>query len=123
MKRNLSLVLFCLFIAALVAACGSSDGDGGKERIAFVSARDGNSEICVMAVPDGTDGSGVTRLTNNSADDGLPTWSPDGAPGGDRIVFVSERDSVDIYVVDADGGNEARLTDSPAQDHSPVWSP
>jgi Tol biopolymer transport system component len=30
------------------------------------------------------DGSGVTRLTNNPADDGVPSWSPDGR----RIAFL-----------------------------------
>jgi TolB protein len=40
--------------------------------IAFVSSRDGNSEIYVMRA----DGSAVQRLTNNAAWDGQPNWSP-----------------------------------------------
>ena len=40
-------------------------------RIAFVSRRDGNYEIYVM----NADGSGQTRLTNNSAWDLHPAWS------------------------------------------------
>ena len=43
-------------------------------RIAFDSMRDGNPEIYVM----NADGSGVTRLTDNSAGDWRPRWSPDG---------------------------------------------
>lgn len=43
--------------------------------IAFSSDRDGNDEIYVM----NADGSGQARLTDNSAVDISPTWSPDGA--------------------------------------------
>src|SRR2546428_4487080 len=48
-------------------------------RIAFVR----NAEIYVMKA----DGSGVTRLTNNPANDGQPAWSPNGT----KIAFVSNR--------------------------------
>ena len=50
-------------------------------RIAFGSSRDGNAEIYVMKA----DGSGLTNLTNNPADDGGPVWSPD----GHQIALVS----------------------------------
>ena len=49
------------------------------EHIAFSSARDGNSEIYKV----GANGEGLTRLTNNVAEDIYPSWSPDGA----RIAF------------------------------------
>ena len=46
------------------------------------------------------DGSGVTRLTNNSVSDRYPKWSPDGR----RIAFTSNRDGDhEIYVMNADG--------------------
>ncbi len=86
------------------------------ERIAFHSDRDGNPEIYVMDA----DGSNVTRLTNDPADDGFPTWSPDGS----RIAFFSDRDgNPEIYVMDADGSNVTRLTNHPALDAVPAWSP
>ncbi|MFB0546340.1 MAG: efflux RND transporter periplasmic adaptor subunit, partial [Anaerolineae bacterium] len=40
------------------------------ERIAFMSRRDGNWEIYAV----NTDGTGLTRLTDDPADDGLPAW-------------------------------------------------
>jgi Tol biopolymer transport system component/polyisoprenoid-binding protein YceI len=84
-------------------------------RIAFVSERDGNSEIYVM----NADGSAPTRLTRNAWRDSQPVWSPDGA----RIAFVSGDERTDIYVLNADGSDQVKLTDSFAADHDPAWSP
>ena len=87
--------------------------DGSQ--IAFVSDRDGNSEIYVMDA----DGENLTRLTNDPGDDYGPTWSPYG-----RIAFMSDRDgNNEIYVMDADGENLTRLTNDPSSDYGPTWSP
>jgi Tol biopolymer transport system component len=77
--------------------------DGTK--IVFQSTRDGQAEIYVM----NSDGSGQTRLTENSAADTAPSWSPDGT----RILFTSLRDgpmSPALYVMTADGKNQTRVT-------------
>jgi Tol biopolymer transport system component len=87
-------------------------------KIAFVSTRDGNSEIYVM---DG-DGSAQTRLTNAPEWDYEPSWSPDGG----RIVFVSQRGHCDcLYVMAPDGSAVTVLThhDSGRGDRRPTWSP
>jgi Tol biopolymer transport system component/DNA-binding winged helix-turn-helix (wHTH) protein len=62
----------------------------------------------------------LVRLTNNSAMDLRPVWSPDGR----RIAFSSNRDGKnEIYVMDADGSNVRRLTNNLADDVNPIWSP
>ena len=94
------------------------------EQIAFMSTRDGNQEIYKM---DAIDGSNQTRLTNNSAGDAGPDFSPDGT----RIAFASNRrDPVDgttdyeIYVMNADDGtNVTQLTHNTASDSMPEFSP
>jgi Tol biopolymer transport system component len=88
--------------------------DGTK--IAFESYRDGNWEIYLM----NADGSGLTRLTNNSSYDLNPSWSP----GGDKIIFDSERDGDgEIYVMNADGSSVTQLTNNTAGDANPDFSP
>lgn len=82
--------------------------------LAFVSDRDGNSEIYVVNV----DGTGLLRLTRDAGVDVDPAWSPDGK----RIAFASDRaGSLDIYVMDADGSNLVRRTQS-GLNFSPAWS-
>jgi hypothetical protein len=104
-------------IAGVVAQFGHSCVPANK--IAFHSNRDTGGttyEIYTM----NANGTGVTRLTNNSVDDTMPSWSPDGS----KIVFDSMRDgNSEIYVMNADGTNQTRLTYDPAGDFDPTWSP
>ena len=66
------------------------------------------------------DGSNQTRLTDNSAIDSLPSWSPDGK----KIAFASDRDGdYDIYVMDIDGSNQVNITDISEKQIDPSWSP
>jgi Tol biopolymer transport system component len=65
------------------------------------------------------DGSNQTRLTNHTARDVYPVWSPDGT----RIMFVSNRDGAsEIYMMNTDGSNVVRITQS-GNNILPDWQP
>ena len=84
-------------------------------RIVFQSERDGDAEIYIV----NADGTGLTRLTNNPAFDGMPCFRWDGR----RIVFTSDRDgNPEIYSMKANGTDVTRLTDHPSADFSPYYS-
>jgi Tol biopolymer transport system component/subtilisin family serine protease len=85
-------------------------------KIAYSTNADGDSEIYVM----NNDGSNQTRLTNNTAYDDAPAWSPDGS----KIAFESNASGqINIYVMNADGSNQTQLTTTSGSDVYPAWSP
>lgn len=109
----LALVGFSLF---LFAASAKAAFPGRNGKVVFYTDRDGNNEIYDVN-PDAT---GLTRLTNNTASDTDPAWSPDGS----KVVFVSNRDgNNELYTMDSAGGNQTRLTNNTAFDADPTWSP
>jgi Tol biopolymer transport system component len=90
------------------------------QKIAFVSARNGNYQIYTMDA----DGLNQTNISNNAATDADPAWSAD----SQKIVFVSIRGSnsdSEIYTMDTNPAtNDAtQLTDNTAEDRNPAWSP
>jgi len=89
-------------------------------RIAFESYRDGNFEIYTMF----RNGADQTNITNESAADRCPDWSPDLTDP--RILFCSTRDEYpyyEIYDMNPDGSDVARRTTTPASDVSPEHGP
>ena len=105
-------------VSAPIGSIPDRDLDSVSGRIAFVSGRDGDTEIYVM----NADGSGLMQLTDNEFGDHSPAWSPDGG----RITFVSDRDNdveiYDIYVMNVDGSDLEQVTDG-CSNARPVWSP
>jgi len=111
-----------LVVAALLAVLVGGGAWVGLSRwgivsappLAFVSNRDGNSEIYMMDV----DGKS-TRLTDHPAIDAHPSWSPDHS----RLAFASKRSgNWDIYVLDIKSRELIALTQNTADDTQPAWS-
>ena len=117
-------VLALLLAAGQLVGCESSPIPTSEPavthtstQIAFVSNRDGDSNIYYDIYVMDADGGNVQRLTTEGRwGDSSPTWSPDGI----QISFVS---NPNIYVMDADGRNVRKLTDGPGWNGYPAWSP
>jgi len=80
-------------------------------KVAFVSDRDGNTEIYTIDLR----GRNLVKLTKNPANDWYPKWSP----SGKEIVFVSDRVPQGIYLMNADGSNQRFITHG----DDPSWFP
>ena len=67
-----------------------------------------------------SDGSGLTRLTDDPAREGPIAWSPDGT----RLLFWSERDGghINVYLMQTDGRQVTQVTHG-AYDSRASWSP
>ena len=62
----------------------------------------------------------IIKLTENSARDFDPAWSPDGS----KIAFASTRTGdYELWVMDADGSNKQQLTSLSSYTLSPCWTP
>jgi len=89
--------------------------DGSK--IAVTLSKDGNPDIYVISA---SDGSILTRITDNKAIDTSPAWSPDGG----SIAFVSDREGgPQIFVAPAGGGGAKRVSKNGSYNTTPAWSP
>jgi TolB protein len=100
---------------------GESSLSPDGEKIAFASDRDGTSRIYVVNV----DGTGLIKLTNASAGDLSPRWSPDG-----KQIAFSRTGS--LYIMDSDGSNVRQVTEAEPEASAPPckagaflgsWSP
>jgi TolB protein len=102
----------------------SAEGD----RIAFVSDRDRNgpclfhdctgnaSELYVADA----NGENERRITQTTAQEVHPRWSPD----GQKLLFArirSEEDDYELFIINADGTCEQQLTDNEDWDWMPDW--
>jgi hypothetical protein len=119
---KVSLVAAAVLLAAcLLALVGTTKpagatfpGQNGK--IAYIRWDSTDTELYTIN-PDGT---GETNLTNNSADESGPVWSPYGT-----IIAYIRWDGTDyeIYTINSDGTGETNLTNDTASEIYPVWSP
>jgi TolB protein len=115
MRRFVTIAAALALLATPASAHAALPGKNGK--IAFVSTRTGNYDVYTM----NADGSGRTALTNDTAIDLFPTWSPDGK----KIAFESTRgggSGGDIWTMNADGSGMTRVT-AIGGVGKPTWSP
>lgn len=98
---------------------------GGTHKLVFQSNCDGDFEIYVLPIHSNGQptGSGLIKVTDNSAEDTQPAWNEDGT----RIAFTSNRDgNKEIYKVNLNKPapyNPQRLTSNSANDSQPIWTP
>ncbi|MCC6905998.1 MAG: PD40 domain-containing protein [Anaerolineae bacterium] len=101
--------------AAAPAPAQASLLDAGGS-VVFTMYTGNQQDIYVL----GTGQQQPTRITDSSADDRTPAWSPDGS----RIAFSSRRDgNWELYIVELESGNLTRLTYDLAYESHPTWSP
>lgn len=88
-----------------------------RQRIAFLSNRDGNVEVYLAIA----DGSRVVRLTNTGVDESQVTWSPD----GNQIAYTSpDIDGTSlVYWLSLSDLMPTRLLFGSASESDPQWSP
>ena len=85
-------------------------------RFAIFLRQGGNADVWLLDPERG----GLTRFTDNPADDIFPVWSPDGT----RIAFSSTRAAgLDLYVKPVKGGEEQLLYQSDKVKAASDWSP
>ena len=116
MLRSVALLLLSLVVASRGTDAQQSarlltrtiefynpDWSPDGQALVFESNLDGKFSIYTIHV----DGTGLRRLTVDTANNEQPRWSPDGR----RVVFSSDRAGhLDLYTMNADGANQTRLT-------------
>lgn len=117
MKFTTKFAIIFAAAAAFYAAAETFAAPRQNGRIAFVSLRDNNYEIYVM----NADGTGQTRLTNNTLLDLTPVWHPSGG----TIAFSRQQNGVwSIWLMNSDGSHQRAVPNSQTNLTAGLtWSP
>lgn len=122
MNKGIILTLAAVAVIGMLALYALRQGPAlvlkppPQQRIAFISDRSGNPDIWTMK----TDGSDARQVTNDSADDQIPSWSPDAK----QLVSVCDRlnQTYQVFISAWDGRYVRCLTSSEATKDVPTWS-
>ncbi|MHB0997940.1 MAG: hypothetical protein ACYC27_01735 [Armatimonadota bacterium] len=122
MNRRIFIVLILIAIIGSAALYFIQQGPSilikspQSELIAFVSDRSGHNDIWTM----NTDGTDTMQLTNDTADNRLPVWSPDGK----EILSLSDKaeNTYQIFESAWNGKYIHRITTSTGAKDMPVWN-
>jgi TolB protein len=115
---NLLFTVTLLLAVQVPSALQAQDRPEDRERIAYVSNRNGTEDICIMAPTGEADfGFCIERPESNEWN---PAWSPDGS----QILFNSDRDGRDtLYIMNADGTQLTTVfAGEDANDYDAAWS-
>lgn len=110
----ISVIVGCMVAPPLLARQNSQLP---SNRIVFSWNRDGDFDLFVM---DMDTQQVVSPLTDNTASDLSPMWSPDGT----KVAFTSNvNGNYEIYVLNPSTGESSVLTNNNWDDLYPAWSP
>ena len=125
-RRVFALAVFALAVSStMLAQAGLAPPmeaafPGANGLILLQVYRPGPQDISVLS----PDGSELTRLaTGINLAPTTASWSPDGTKIAYGLQLLSDADSADIYVMNADGSGKTQLTDLHAYCFDPSWSP
>src|SRR5215204_39446 len=126
--NHLRAALLAVAVAGLLAAAGlvvvlyaqpaEANYPGKPAKIAYSGFAGQDSEIYTIK----PDGGGKVPLTDNSALDRYPAYSPNGK----KIVYSGKdapNGDLEIYTINAGGGGKKQLTDNSTNDEYPYYSP
>ena len=117
MAVTVALTLGVALVGVEEPAQAAFPGENG--RIAYYSCgdRDLATECEIYTIP--PSGGSPTQLTNNTATDIYPAYSPDGT----KIAFARYAADYEIWVMSHDGMSERQLTNNTTDDIMPAYSP
>jgi len=91
--------------------------DSQHQKLVFAQKVGGDTDEYYEIMTIGVDGTGLTRLTDNSIMDIYPSFSPD----GNQIAYLRWGSTLDIYTMNADGTGQQLLYDSGGHDADVDW--
>ena len=115
-EANGTLQPTTIFPTAIPTETAVPDPLQAEGSLVYTMRENGQEDLWAISVGQST----PLRLTNDTADDRDPAWSPDGM----RVAFSSTRDgNWELYIMEISSGATTRMTFTPGFEGAPTWSP